>query len=174
MPNIRAMTRQDWTDVARIYKEGIETGLATFQSSIPTYEEWNKTYLPFCRLVAEENGTLLGWIAISRVSTRCSYVGVCEISIYVSTTARRKGIGRTLLEAVIAQSEAHGMWTLQSGILQDNQASIALHESMGFRMVGYRERIGKDRQGRWRNTVLMERRSLKDDVEASACICCAT
>lgn len=172
MLTIRRMTARDWANVAHIYQEGIETGLATFRTDIPTYEEWDATYLPFCRLVAEEDGTVLGWVALSRVSTRCSYSGVCEVSIYISSTSRRKGVGKALLDAVILQSEIEGIWTLQSGILEDNSASIRLHASVGFRMVGFRERIGKDRHGIWRNTVLMERRCAADDVGACVSPCC--
>lgn len=156
---IREMLPSDWKSVSEIYKQGIDTNLATFQSELPTYEEWDKAHLPYCRLVATENETIVGWAALTPVSSRCVYAGVAEVSIYVSTKHSGKGIGFILLNALITQSEENGIWTLQSGIMQENKASIRLHEKCGFRMVGYRERIGKDVKGRWRNNVLMEKRS---------------
>ena len=113
-------------------------------------------------MVVEDEDGICGWVALSPVSSRCVYAGVCEVSVYVSKVARAKGVGTLLLDTVIAESEKQGIWTLQSGIMQNNNASIHLHEKCGFRMVGYRERIGKDHNGIWRNTVLMERRSGND------------
>ena len=161
---IRAMTQQDWPQVAQIYEEGISTGIATFQSDIPTYSAWNNSHIESCRLVAEENGEILGWTSLSPVSSRCVYAGVCEVSVYVANSAKRKGIGSGLLNALITESEKQSIWMLQSGIMQNNVASIRLHEKCGFRMVGYRERIGKDINGNWRNTVLMEHRCVYDDI----------
>lgn len=161
---IRAMTQQDWQQVAQIYEEGISTGIATFQSDIPTYSAWNNSHIESCRLVAEENGKILGWTSLSPVSSRCVYAGVCEVSVYVDDCAKRKGIGSKLLNALIAESEKQGIWMLQSGIMQNNVASIRVHEKCGFRMAGYRERIGKDINGKWCNTVLMEHRCTSDDI----------
>jgi len=136
--------------------------LATFQFEIPIYSVWDANHLLVCRLVVEDEDGICGWVALSPVSSRCVYAGVCEVSVYVSKVARAKGVGTLLLDTVIAESEKQGIWTLQSGIMQNNNASIHLHEKCGFRMVGYRERIGKDHNGIWRNTVLMERRSGND------------
>jgi phosphinothricin acetyltransferase len=154
------MRPEDWEAVAVIYKEGIETKIATFQSTVPTYEEWDKSHIKSCRLVAEEEGKVVGWAALSAYSSRCVYSGVAEVSIYIKTDSRGKQIGEKLLLELIAQSEKEGIWTLQSGIIEINKASMALHKKAGFRMVGYRERIAKDHNGVWQNTVLMERRSV--------------
>lgn len=160
---IRSMTAEDWPVVSRIYQAGMDTNLATFQTECPTWEEWNAAHLSQCRLVAVTDGAIAGWVALSAVSSRCVYAGVAEVSIYIDAEARGKGVGKALLNALIATSESAGFWTLQSGIMENNTASIALHTSCGFRRVGYRERIGQDRFGVWRNTVLMERRSARDD-----------
>lgn len=156
---IRNMLEQDWNEVAAIYQEGIDTKIATFQTSVPAYEDWDKSHLKTCRLVAEAEGRIVGWSALTAISSRCVYAGVAEVSIYVSTNYRGKGVGQKLLQALITESEKEGFWTLQSGILEINKASIALHTKAGFRMVGYREKIAKDQDGVWQNTVLMERRS---------------
>lgn len=162
---IREMQHTDWAFVAEIYQQGMDTNLATFQSECPTYEQWDQSHLKACRLIIAADGIIAGWAALSPVSSRCVYSGVAEVSIYVSTDARGKGFGKQLLAALISTSERHGVWTLQSGIMQDNLASIRLHETCGFRMVGYRERIGRDRFGVWRNTVLMEHRSRNNDAQ---------
>jgi phosphinothricin acetyltransferase len=156
---IRAMLPDDWSAVARIYQQGMDTNRATFQTECPSWQDWNAAHLERCRLVILLGGEVAGWAALSRVSSRSVYAGVAELSIYIDETARGKGAGKALMNALITDSEAAGFWTLQSGILEDNTASIALHTSSGFRMVGYRERIAQDRFGVWRNTVLMERRS---------------
>lgn len=157
--SIRPMNEQDWPNVAEIYRQGIATGKATFQSEIPKYKDWNASHLPNCRFVAVADGKVAGWVALSGVSSRCVYGGVAEVSVYIAENNRKKGIGQKLLEYLIDQSEKAGVWTLQSGIMEDNLASIHLHEKCGFRNVGYRERIGRDISGHWRSTVLMERRS---------------
>lgn len=159
---IRALTEADWPDVSRIYQLGMDTNRATFQTDCPFWEEWNRSHLEPCRLVIAQNGQVLGWTALTAVSGRCVYAGVAEVSIYIDPAAQGQGAGTQLLNALIVDSELEGFWTLQSGILQENEASIRLHARCGFRMVGYRERIGKDRYGVWRNTVLMERRSSSD------------
>lgn len=172
-PTIRNMTNEDWTAVARIYQQGMDTNLATFQTECPTWEAWDAGHLQQCRLVAALDNAVVGWAALSPVSSRCVYAGVAELSIYIDAFARGKGVGKTLLNAMIAASENAGFWTLQSGILEENTASVALHKSCGFRLVGYREKIGQDRFGVWRSTLLMERRSARDDFSnASGGVCC--
>ena len=156
---IRPMTEADWPDVSRIYQQGMDTNRATFQVKCPAWEEWNRSHLANCRFVAVSEGCVIGWVALSGVSSRCVYAGVAELSVYIDSAAQGKGVGSALLNAQIHAAEQTGYWMLQSGIFEDNTASIRLHERCGFRLVGYRERIGKDRFGVWRNTVLMERRS---------------
>lgn len=164
------MLDSDWPAVSRIYQEGMDTNLATFQSACPAWEEWDASHLKDCRLVITRDGKVLGWAALTAVSGRCVYAGVAEVSIYISQDCRGCGAGKTLLLELLSRSEQSGYWTLQSGIMQDNQASIRLHESCGFRMVGCREKIGRDRFGVWRNTVLMEKRSASDCFDG-ACSC---
>jgi phosphinothricin acetyltransferase len=151
------MVDEDWSRVREIYLEGIATGQATFETSAPSWEAWNAAHLPFARLVAEAENEIPGWAALSSVSQRAVYAGVAEVSVYVAASARGKGVGRQLLNALIEHSEAAGIWTLQAGMFPENAATIALHKSCGFREVGRRERIGK--LDRWRDTVQMERRS---------------
>lgn len=155
---IEKMSGQDWPDVKVIYEEGIATGNATFETEIPDWQQWDKNHLPQCRLVAKTTSKVIGWAALSPVSGRCVYNGVAEVSLYVKTSARGQGVGRALLEAVIEESERNGIWTLQGGTFPENLASIALQKSCGFREVGHRERIGC-MNGKWRNVILMERRS---------------
>lgn len=167
---IREMAQTDWPAVSRIYQEGMDTNLATFQSECPAWKEWDTVHLKDCRLVITEEGTILGWAALTAVSGRCVYAGVAELSIYISQAHRGRGVGKTLLLELIRCSEEKGFWTLQSGIMQNNTASLHLHESCGFREVGYREKIGRDRFGTWRNTVLMEKRSTSDRFSGD-CTC---
>jgi len=152
------MLLTDWKQVALIYQQGIDTGNATFQQNVPTAEEWDKSHLGYCRLVACLNEEILGWAALSKVSDRCVYGGVAEVSVYVSTSHSGKKIGTQLMLALIKESEANGVWTLQAGIFPENTASVKLHENSGFRIVGRREKIGK-MNGVWRDTLLLERRS---------------
>ena len=154
----RQMMPSDWPAVAQIYKEGIDTGNATFQTEIPTWEEWDTGHLKTCRIVAELNGKIVGWIALSLVSGRCVYAGVAEVSIYISAQHRGQKIGYQLLKQVIAESEANNIWMLQSGIFLENASSIKIHESLGFRNIGYREKMGK-MNGVWRDVLILERRS---------------
>lgn len=133
--------------------------MATFQTECPSFEEWDKSHLDSCRIVAEMDCHVIGWAALSPVSSRCVYAGVAEVSVYVDSSGHGKGIGTALLDQLCNEAEKNGLWTRQSGIMQNNIPSIRLHEKCGFRMVGYRERIGKDRNGIWRNTVLMEKRN---------------
>lgn len=161
--SIEPLTREHWEAVRAIYLQGIATGNATFETTAPEWEAWDAGHLAPCRLVAKLGGEVVAWAAISPVSKRAVYRGVAEHSIYVAEKARREGIGRLLLKELISESEATGIWTLQSGIFPENVASIRLHTSLGFRIVGTRERIGF-MNGRWRDTVLMERRSSKIGV----------
>jgi L-amino acid N-acyltransferase YncA len=156
--SIERMASSDWTDVCRIYMEGVATGHATFQTAAPTWDGWNGGHLENPRLIARQDGQVLGWAALSSISSRPVYRGVTEVSVYVSETARHRRVGQALMEALIAASEEAGIWTLQSSIFPENIASVALHERNGFRLVGRRERIGQH-YGVWRDTVLMERRS---------------
>ena len=148
----------DWEAVKKIYEEGIATGNATVETDAPDWEQWNSSHRLDCRLVAKESGLVVGWAALRTVSIREAYAGVAEVSVYVAEQFRGKGAGRLLLESLISSSESSGIWTLQAMIFVENSASVALHSSCGFRQVGTRERIGC-LYGRWRNTLLMERRS---------------
>lgn len=152
------MQPADWTEVRAIYLEGIDTGNATFETAAPSFADWNKAHLPFARLVARLGGGTVGWAALSPVSSRCVYGGVADLSVYVAAASRGAGVGRKLLNALIVESERHGIWTLQAGIFPENAASLALHRACGFREVGRRERIGR-MYGLWRDTILLERRS---------------
>ncbi|MCE1253309.1 MAG: N-acetyltransferase family protein [Anaerolineae bacterium] len=157
--SISPMQPADWESVCDIYLQGISGGNATFETGAPTWETWDHSHLKNCRFVARhKDESILGWAALSPVSSRCVYAGVAEVSVYVSTLAQRQGVGRALLSELIKASEENGIWTLQAGILAENQASIELHAGLGFRLVGKRERIGQ-LAGVWRDTVLMERRS---------------
>jgi L-amino acid N-acyltransferase YncA len=155
---IKAVQENNYPVIAEIYLQGIATGHATFQTEAPEWEVWDKSHLSFCRLAAFEGEEMLGWSALSPVSSRCVYGGVAEVSIYVATNTRGKGIGKKLFTQLIKESEENGLWTLQSGIFSENIGSIKLHEDMGFRKIGYREKIG-NMNGIWRDNVIMERRS---------------
>jgi phosphinothricin acetyltransferase len=152
------MTEKHWGSVRAIYAEGIATGNATFETEGPPWHEWDAHHLQAGRLVAQNAGEVLGWTALSAVSSRHVYRGVAEVSVYVAGRARGQGIGAILLGALIAESERNGIWTLQAVIHAENAISIRLHQKAGFRIVGTRQRIGF-LQGCWRDTVLMERRS---------------
>ncbi len=153
-----AMEADDWPAVRVVYLEGIASGNSTFEKSAPEWKKWDYGHLRACRLVARSQGELLGWAALSPVSGRPAYAGVAEASVYVAARARGKGIGRALLSELILASEHHGIWTLQAGIFPENTASLELCRKAGFRVVGMRERLGC-MEGRWRDVVLMERRS---------------
>lgn len=161
---IEEMQPGDWEPVKAIYLEGIATGQATFETVAPTWTQWDAAHLTSSRLIACEAGEVLGWAALTPVSQRRAYAGVAEVSVYVSARRRGKGVGRALLEALIIESEKRGIWTLQAVTFPENQGSVALHLSCGFREVGRRERIGK-LDGGWRDTVLLERRSTLIGVE---------
>ncbi len=158
MITLRAMRPADGPEVLRILAEGIATGDATFETSPPSWEAWDAGHLEAGRLVAERGGEVLGWAALSPISGRCVYAGVAEVSVYVSVSSRGKGVGRSLLRGLVEASEGAGIWTLQAGIFPENEASLRVHRLEGFREVGRRERIGR-MAGRWRDVVLLERRS---------------
>lgn len=153
------LVAEHWPAVRAIYAEGMATGTATFTTEPPTWQAWDTGHLSTCRLVAtDETGTLLGWAALSPASGRYVYAGVAEVSAYVAAAARGCGVGLALMKALVAESEQNGLWTLQAGIFPENTASVRLHEAVGFRQVGRRERIGQLR-GVWHDTLLLERRS---------------
>lgn len=164
MISIRTMDASDWAQVATIYREGIDTGMATFETTVPAYDKWDSSHLKHCRLVGLYKDSIAGWAALSPVSNRSVYRGVAEVSIYIGKDFRGLGIGKVLLRHLILESEKEGFWTLQSGIFPSNKASIKLHESLGFRKIGKRERVG-NLKGRWIDNVLFERRSTKIGVE---------
>jgi L-amino acid N-acyltransferase YncA len=155
---LRELTPEDWPAVKTIFEQGIAGGQATFETEAPSWEEWDRSHLEGHRLVALQDGEVVGWAALSRVSERRVYEGVTENSVYVADSAQGRGVGRALLEELIAGSERDGIWTIQAGVFPENEASIELHTRSGFRIVGIRERIGKH-HGVWRDVVLMERRS---------------
>jgi L-amino acid N-acyltransferase YncA len=155
---VRALRAEDWPAVAAIYAEGIATGNATFETEVPTWAHWTAAHLAEHRLVAELDGRVVGWTAVSPVSTRRVYAGVVEHSVYVAGSARGRGVGRRLLAALIESTERGGIWTIQTGIFPENEPSLALHRSAGFRTLGVRDRPGQ-LGGRWRDVVVLERRS---------------
>jgi L-amino acid N-acyltransferase YncA len=155
---IEPMTEQHAAAVLAIYQAGIDEGDATFETQAPAWPEFSAARLPEHRYVASNGADVLGWVAVSPVSSRCVYAGVVEHSVYVHPGARGLGVGRRLLDALITSTEAAGIWTIQSGIFPENAASVALHHAAGFRTVGRRERIGQQ-HGRWRDVLLLERRS---------------
>jgi phosphinothricin acetyltransferase len=155
---IERMRDSDWRTVRETYREGIATGDATFETDVPEWPDWDAAHLRHSRLVASGGGIVGGWAALSSISRRPVYGGVAEVSIYMAEGHRGRGLGRRLLAALVAESETHGIWTLQAGIFPENRVSLRLHERLGFRRVGRRERTD-ERDGRWRDTVLMERRS---------------
>ncbi len=163
MVAIRPMRAEDAPDVLAIYGGGIATGHASFQETVPAWEEWDAGHLECCRLVAEQEGRAVGWAALAPVSARQVYAGVGEVSIYLADGARGRGVGDRLLGTLIEASEAAGIWTLQAGIFPENAASISLHRKFGFRVVGIRERLGRMTHGplagEWRDVMLLERRS---------------
>jgi L-amino acid N-acyltransferase YncA len=152
---VRDLRPGDWPEVASIYAEGIATRLATYETEVPTWEEWNASHVPPTLVALDE--AVLGWAALAPTSARPVYAGVVWSSVYVAERARGRGIGRALLEELIRRSEAAGIWTLQAGVFPENRASVRLHEACGFRLVGVRERLGR-LDGEWRDVLLYERR----------------
>jgi L-amino acid N-acyltransferase YncA len=155
---IEPMTSADWDAVAEIYRSGLDTGQASFETSVPAYGEWDAVHMPDPRLVAHRDGAVVGWAALSPISDRCVYGGVAEDSVYVALELGGLGIGRLLLSELVSRAEEAGIWTVQAGIFPENAASLALHQHCGFRVVGRRERLGRHR-GVWRDVLLVERRS---------------
>ncbi len=150
--------KSNFATVAQIYRAGIKTRNATFETNVPSFKEWDEKHLSFGRIVLLKNQEILGWASLSKVSDRRVYCGVAEVSIYVSASERGKGVGTKLLKKLIEISEAEGIWTLQCGIMRENIASIKLHKNCGFRQIGHREKVGK-LDGVWRDNLIMERRS---------------
>jgi L-amino acid N-acyltransferase YncA len=157
MVEIRELTPADWQAVEAIYAEGIATGDATFETETPTWAEFDAGRLPDHRLVAVDGNRVVGWAALSPTSRRECYAGVVEHSVYVEESSQGRGIGRALLEALVASADAAGIWTIQTSIFPENAASLALHLRVAFRIVGRRERIAR-LNGIWRDTLLLERR----------------
>jgi L-amino acid N-acyltransferase YncA len=154
---VRDLRDDDWPAVRAIYEDGIRSGHATFETEPPTWERWDAAHRDV-RLVAERDGRVVGWAALSPVSSRCCYEGVGEVSVYVAEEARGAGLGRALLDELVRRSEQAGYWTLNAGVFPENEASLRLHRACGFREVGKRERLGR-LHGVWRDVVLLERRS---------------
>jgi phosphinothricin acetyltransferase len=162
--NFRKLKKTDWEQVSKIYKEGLDTGNATFETNVPNWNDWNNGHINDCRIIVEIENKIVGWSALSPISSRCVYGGVAEVSVYVSTKFSGQKIGTKLLERLIVESENYGIWTLQAAIFAENKGSIIIHKRLGFRKIGYREKIGK-LNGIWRDTTLLERRSDKVGVE---------
>lgn len=156
--HVGTLAASDWPDVRAIYTQGIATGDATFETAAPDWAEWDASHRAECRLVARIDGVVAGWAALSPVSDRCAYGGVAETSVYVASTMRARGVGSALLRNLVAASEEAGIWTLQAGVFPENERSVTLHLSQGFRIVGVRERLGRS-GGTWRDVLLLERRS---------------
>lgn len=157
--SVRPLLPKDWPAVREIYREGIETGDATFEAQVPDWETWDASKRSEARIAAVRGDTVVGFAAVSPTSKRPVYAGVCEVMVYVAADARGQGIGGLLMHELVAATEAVGIWMLQASIFPENEASIRAHERVGFRVVGRREKIARFHDGRWRDTVLMERRS---------------
>lgn len=155
---IRTMKPEDWDEVSEIYRQGIQSGTATFTSDCPSYEDWDSAHIADCRFVAVEEDQVVGWVVLSKTSPRQVYWGVVEVSLYISHAHFGKGIGTALLKQVTQASVEMGFWCLYAAILASNQTSVSLLSKQGFRTIGHRERIAKDRFGVWQDTVLMEKR----------------
>ncbi len=155
---MRSMSEADWPAVSDIYRDGLATGLASFETDVPSWERWDPAHLAGCRLVASDGDRVVGWAALSPVSSRCVYGGVAEVSVYVAAESRGSGVGHKLLSRLVEASEHAGLWMLQAGIFPENVASVVLHKRCGFREVGRHERLGQ-LDGVWRDVLLLERRS---------------
>lgn len=150
------MIPSDWTAVAEIYKQGINSGVSTFTTELPSYEEWDRVHLKECRLVYEENGKILGWVALTPTSYRAAYRGVVEVSIYVDYKNRGRGVGDALMQTLKEEAPKCGFWSLYSVVLAPNKVSYNFHKKMGFREIGYKERVAQDKFGQWQNVTLFE------------------
>lgn len=155
---IRTMNEKDWKRIEEIYLQGIEKGIATFNTKCPSYEEWNNSHIDSCRFVYVDGEKIVGWIAISPTSSRCVYKGSVEMSVYIDKDYQGRGIGTELVKKLLQEAEKQGYWSILSTVISINTASIALHKKCGFREIGYREKIAKDRFGNWQNTTLFELR----------------
>lgn len=164
---IREMNENDWGRVKEIYLQGIEKGIATFNTMCPTYEEWDNGHIDNCRFVYVDDGEVVGWVAISPTSSRCVYKGCVEMSVYVDSNYQGKRIGTKLVGWLVQEAKKQGYWSIYSAVISINEASIALHKKCGFREIGYREKIAKDRFGNWQNTTLFELR-LESKAEKTA------
>ena len=156
---IEALTEKHWPEVRVIYQSGLATGNANFNHQVPDWDKWDNKHVKNCRLVAMQESRVLGWAALTAITDNCVFAGVAEVSVYIAESARGKGIGKQLLSELVRQSEANNFWTLEARIFTENFASIKIHEENGFRIVGSRERIGQ-LNGIWRDTLLLERRSV--------------
>jgi L-amino acid N-acyltransferase YncA len=155
---LRELREEDWPAVREIYEQGIAGRNATFETEAPDWDTWDRSHLDGHRLVAVEDGRVLGWAALAPVSERCVYQGVAENSVYVDSAAQGRGLGKALLERLVTDAEQAGIWTIQTGVFPENEASVALHLRCGFRVVGTRERLGR-LDGEWRDVLFLERRS---------------
>jgi len=156
---VRNMTVEAWKTVSYIYQVGMDSKNATFETKAPEWELWDKSHRKDCRLVAVFDGKVIGWAAISNISSRTVYSGVAEVSIYIDPDFQGQGVGSMLMKRLIEESEKNNIWTLQSGIFPENKASVNLHLKFGFRILGIREKIGI-RDNQWRDVLLLERRSM--------------
>lgn len=166
---IRPMETDDWAEVLEIYYQGIQSNMATFEIECPSHEKWDELHSPDCRLVAEEDCEVIGFAVLSPVSQRAVYKGVAEVSIYIDVNHRHSGVGKKLLSTLLEQSEKFGYWSIEAHIFEENLPSLGLFEKCGFRRVGLRERLGKDRFGVWRSIVIYEHRIQSD--KAGGCDC---
>jgi L-amino acid N-acyltransferase YncA len=157
------LTEKHWPEVKAIYESGVATGNANFSTNVPDWDEWDKNHVKNCRLVATADGKVLGWAALAAISDGCVFAGVAEVSVYVAESSRGKGVGKSLLSELVKLSDENNFWTLESRIFAENTASIKIHVDNGFRIIGSRERIGQ-LNGIWRDTILLERRSVKVGV----------
>ena len=158
------ISKDNYNQVAEIYKEGLATQIATFETEVPNWENWDKKFLPFCRIALVQKDEVLGWASLTAVSPRAVYRGVAEVTIYIKSSHQKNGFGKLLLEELITQSEQHGIWSLQASIFRGNDISIRLHEKCGFRVLGYKEKIAI-RDGVWHDTFILERRSKSVGVD---------
>ena len=155
---IREMNIKDWEQMKAIYLQGIETGVATFNTESPSYEEWNSEHIDSCRFVYVDGEKVVGWVALSPISSRCIYSGCAEMSVYIDNDFQGRGIGTELVKRLLREAQEQEYWSILSSVISINSASIALHKKCGFREIGYRERIAKDRFGKWQNVTLFELR----------------